>query len=601
VNRLVAVLVVLALVTTPLVGVAIGMQDDGNSTDPASNETATADTGDWSPPGPYTRDQLKQPGVHDPDAQPSIRLLGDPVRGGMGIRYKPAQPFNSEWQWLEPGDLVRTDRVQVKATAFGDATGDYELVIVYWEPATTEVQTEDGVVDRQVARDQTVQRVTITLEDGYTTQWVDLHSVFDGEKRVSMWLERDGEPVAGARWQYSHETNPLAKAPASPITSKYDQWEWGLITFIGPSVPGILFGRKLAKHFLSRTIIGTQRGIGFWLGLILVFTLIGLSVGWWQLAVIAAYLPQVAFLFITGVAFIGYLGFRDDDVETAEFNQKDIEDTTTVTGEEGKTARTEHILLRSIVRRDGKIWMPAKGIQPMLARYWAQPAEVDESELKTLNSTRGDVSKKFEIDPGADYVLKHKPARLSFDPQLTRALTTDELHEPAKEEDQLREMHPAVATVMSLPIAFKRFLKTINWRFVLTAGGGLLAGYSILNATLGLPYVGLLLGTLPGLIAGTKAKDGTLDFEEAPYHFSDARAILTHERKTYVEALTFEALEEKIVDNDMEVLERGLDLADTVREEYRKKFDRLTAVEDNSGTATATSGGQQSGGAVSDD
>jgi hypothetical protein len=600
VNRLVALLLVVSLVSAPLVGVAAAVQDDGQSDDSQGNETAASNSGQWSPPGPYTRDQLTQPGVHDPDAQPSIRLLGDPVRGGMGIRYKPAQPFRDEWEWLEPGDLVRTDRIQVKATAFGDATGDYELVIVYWEPASTQVQTQDGLAERQVAANQTVQRATLTLEDGYTTQWIDLQSVFDGEKRVSMWLERDGDPVAGARWQYAHETNPLAQAPASPITSRGDLWNWAVLTIIGPSIPGILLGRRAAQHVLSRTVVGTQRGVPFWLGMLTIFLLLGVSVAWWQLSTIAAYLPQFAFVLITGVAFIGYLGFRDDDVEQAEFNQKDVESTTSVTGEESKTARSERILIRSIVRRDGKIWMPANGIRPMLARYWAQPAEVDESDLKTLNDTSGDVSKKFEIDPAADYVLKHTPAHLSFEPQITRALTKDELHELGKEEAQLAEMRPAVATVMSIPLAVKRFLKSINWRFILTGVGGLALGYGILKATLGLPMVGLLVGTLPGLIAGTKAKDGALNFEQAPYHFSDARAILVEERKQYAKAATFEQIEQQLVDNDMEGLERALDLADTVREHTRQKFDELTALEDGQGAGTASSQ-QGTGTGVTDD
>jgi hypothetical protein len=573
-NRVVAALVVLTLVVAPVAGVASAFQDDDGSNDPTVNETATTQNG-WSPPGPYTREQLRKPGAHDPEAPASIRMLGDPVRGGLGIRYKPAKPMDDEWEWLEPGSTVRTDRLQVRSTAFGDATGEYDLVVVHWEEDSTRVQTEDGTVQRQYAANQSVQRITLNLESGYTNQWIELQSVFGGEKRVSMWLERDGDPVSGARWQFNHETNPLAQAPASPITSRGDLWSWAFITILGPTVPGILLGRYAAQHVLSRTVIGTQRGVGFWLGILTIFLLVGLSVAWWQLSVIAAYLPGVAFLLLTGVAFIGYLGFRDDEVERAVFEQKDLESTKSVTGDDSKTARSEHIRIRDIVRRDGKIWMPAKGIRPMIARYWANPAEVDESDLKTLNDTEGDVSKKFEIDPGADYVLKHRPAHLSFDPTLTRALTTDELHELAKEEAQLEEMHPAVATVMAIPLAFKRFLKSINWRFVTIAVGGFAVIYGAVTTSLGLPYIGGLLGTIPGLIAGTRAYDGTLDFVEAPYHFSDARAVLVHERKTYEEAKTFEALEERFAEQDLEGLDRMMDLVDIVRDEMTGKFDEL--------------------------
>lgn len=595
-NRAIAVLFVLSLVTAPVAGLAAAVQDNGTTTPATGNQTTSSpsqSTGsEWSPPGPYSRDYLTQAGVHDPDSADSIRLLGDPVRGGMGIRYRPAKPFDNEWQWLEQGSLVRTNRIQVKATAFGEATGEYELVIVYWEESSQRVQTSDGVVSRQYAGDQTVQRVTLTLEDGYTEQWVELQSVYDDPKRVSMWLERDGEAVQGARWQYSHETNPLSQAPASPVSSKYDVLEAVFMYALVTGIPGILIGRKIAQHVLSRTIVSTQWGIGVWLGILAVFLILGLSVAWWQLSVIASILPGVIGLLIAGVAFIGYMGMYDNRVERAEFNRKNLEDTTSVTGEDAKTARTEDIKLRNIIRRNGKIYMPATGIRPLIARYWASPAEVDESDLNVVNDTTGDVSKKYEIDPDEDTTLVHQPTHLSFDPDVTRDLSDDAQEKIDKQVERYAEMDSVAASLMTFPLAVKKTLLQINWSYVVVALGGFAATYWLVNAVLGLPTVGVLLGLLPGAIAGTKAKDGTLDFEPAPYHFSDARAILAFERKEYAKAKTFEGLEEQLVDNDMEGIEHALNLADTVREFTREKFDELTAFEDrngqpaNSGTGT---------------
>lgn len=581
-RAVVAALVALIVVAPVGLGL-VAAQDTGNTTTPGANSTATTPrdttqtqtTSNWTPPGPYRLDQLKGGGSHDPDAQPSIRLIGDPVRGGLGIRYKPARPFQDEWQWLEPGSTVRTNRLQVKATAFGDATGAYDLVIVYWEKGSQRVQTADGVTKRQYAANQTVQRVTLDLENGYSTQWIELHSVFGETKRVTMWLERDGEPVPGARWQYKHETNPLAQAPASPITSKFDVLKIIFVYALLPGIPGILLGRRAAQHVLDRTVVGTQRGIGFWIGALVAFLTLGVSVAWWQLSVIAAALPAVAGLLIMGVAFIGYLGMYDNQVETAEFNQKDVTSTKSVSGEQSKEARTETILLRDIVRRSGKIWMPAKGIRPMFARYWAKPAEVDESDLKTLNTTDGDVSKKFEIDPGADYVLRHTPAHLEFDPDLTRDLADRELAELQREARAYEDAHPAVATVMSIPLMFKRLLMVVNWRYVTIAAGGFALIYGVVNSSLGLPFVGGALGLLPGLIAGTRAVDGDLAFEEAPYHFSEARAILAEERATYREAKTFEELQQLVADAEMDSFEEIQDFIEAFQKRLQGRWEGM--------------------------
>lgn len=571
------------------VGVAAAMQDGVES---ANNTTTTtvedsSQSGNWTPPGPYTRELLRKPGAHDPDAEDSIRLIGDPVRGGLGIRYQPAKPTDNDWTWLEPGTTIRSNQLQVKATAFGDATGEYTLVVVYWEQASTRVQTTDGIVTRQYAANQTVQRVTIDLENGYTTQEIELQSVYDGSKKMSMWLERDGEVVDGARWtKLSHETNPLSKAPASPVSSKYDLWQWAALTILAPAIPGILLGRRTAQHVLDRTIVSTQRGLGFWFGVLLVTVITALTAAWWQFSVIASALPFVAGLLLAAIAFVGYMGMYDNQVERAEFNQKNIEDTTSVTGDESKTARYEDIKLRNIIRRDGNIYMPSSGIRPLLARYWASPAQVDESDLTTVTDVNGDVSKKYEVDPDADETLVHTPAHLSFEPEWTEPLADRTRAEIDREVAKYSDMDSFGASLMTVPLAAKKVLAQVNWQFVAVSVGGFAIIYSAVNASLGLQTVASALGLLPLAIAGTKAKDGSLQFDPAPYHFSEARAILAKERETYAEAKTFEDLEEQLADQEFDHLERALSLADTVRDETQTKIDDLFGTNTTSNAST---------------
>lgn len=545
--------VVLLLVTASLMAPVAAAQ---------ANETATATprpASDWEPPGPFERSDLTTGGVHDAEAPPSVRNIGDPISGSVGVRHKP-NPLQNSKDWAASGATLQSDRLQLYGTAYGDAVGEYELVVVYWADKTHTTENGTGV---EYAGEQSIQRVSFNMSAGYNQIPIALRSHYDDTKEVTMWLERDGERVDGARWRYQHRSNPLTAAPGTDISSKGDLWMWGAINILLPAIPGIFIGRKAAVHFLERTVTSARKGTGWWLFVLGFLTLLLVLAATWQTAAVLSRAPYIAGLSIAVLSFVAMLGIRDREVETAEFNRKDLESVTAVTGDESKSARKEDIKLKDIVRRDGKIYMPAKGIRPFFARYWAEPAAVDESDLKTVNNTTGDVSKKYEIDPSEDETLKHTPAHLKFSPTLVL---------PADEDDE-----PAESPSDRLLDAAGR----INWSYIGAAGLGGLAAYYGVMAVFGVPSLAMLIGALPAVIGGYEARDGRLSIVPAPYHYSEARAILATERAKYREARTFEDLHKMIADIDLDVIEQTQETTGAVRDQLRKRLMEMFSVPDS--------------------
>lgn len=533
---------------------------------------AAQDSGKFDPPGPFPRDELQQGGTHDPDAPDSARMLGQPVRGSAAFRYTPVSPLSNGKKYLSSGQLVETDTLEFYTTAFGPAAGEYTLVVVYWTKASKRVNGTQV----NYAADQTVQRISLDVEEGYATQDIELRSHYDNAKQVTAWLERaGGDRVPGARWRFSHRSNPLTASPAYPIDSKSDIWRWAAINMFLPGVPGILIGRRGAKHVLSRTIVGPQKGVVWWSLVLGLLSLFALAVGTWQTAAVLSRAPYVAGLFVTVFSFFAFLGFRDQEVETAEFNQKDLETVTSVSDEESKRARSEHISLIDIIRRDGNIYAPQKGLRPFFARYWANAASVDESDLKTVNNTKGDVSKKYELDPDSDEPLKRVPARLSFAPQLTTNEQPDPVFEPDSDEETLSTPYHVVNSIAG-------GLQTLNIAFLGPAIlGGALVFFAV-KAWIGVPSIAAITALLPAVIAGYEARDGEFVIDEAPYHFSEARAILAQERAQYTEAKTFEELQEKIADFDIEETERIQEFIETAQDRVTERLESMQGIDSTS-------------------
>jgi len=568
-----AFLVASALV--PVAGAAVGAQTDATAAVGAHGiaQTEAASNTTWDAPGPFDIEELRRSGTQPPSTADAVtidseRSLGT---GGAFVKYSTLSLINSQTKPLKPSTRVETNTLTFETSAYVDAVGEYEVVLVYWQPETTTVNGQQ----RTYAAEQEVQRVGINVEEGRDASRIALQPHFDETVQVSMWLERDGELVDGARWRFKHRSNPLAQSPAFTVNSEGDLFRWGGINILLPALISLFVSRKIADHVFDRIVIGAQKGLGFWLilsGLIFAGTA---GFATFATASVLANAPAVVGVVVGLIGLILMLGLRDADAEKAGFFQRRLDDDAiTPTGDQAASSRLVPNRIKTVVNRGGTLYAPAKGLTPMIARYWADPAAVPRGDLTTVDEgdADSDLERMYEVDPTSDEVLTHSPATLSFSPSLTVDVDDEELAEPP-EGDGVGSLPGAISTSLSNGAA------KLNWSFLAVAIGGGAIGYFGGIGIFGAQLVGVALALLPVLVAGMVAVDGRMSLEPAPYHYSDVRATVATERQEYVARRTFEDLHKQIQDMDWQALDRAQSTVQTLRKEMAKKMDDMFGTE----------------------
>ena len=495
--------------------------------------------------GPFDLNDLRRGGTQPSAAPPSVRYVGDPD-GAVAIRYRPADPLSNQPVYLEGGETLNTDEIQLYSTVFGDSTGDYDLVITYWNEETR--QTENGSV--AVAADQEVQRAGVTIEDGYATAPVALNSHYDESVQATMWLERDGDPVNGARWRFEH-----ASAPASQqvqIETQADAWWYSFRTAILPGLASIVIGLSAARATLKRTGRGPGYSLATW-GVVSVFggaiVLAGL---YYELAVVIANLDVLMGLSLLPIAYGGGLRMSPP-TERIAFVRKELTDAVSLRRGEtdkegadpeavpdgGKTMSSvtdsvglgedgyfdelyEQLAIKTTVRApDGRRMVPKTGIRPFFARLFAKAARLDLSQLRTRVRVEGSASQKVYVDPDEDSAVEHRPARLR-----RRMPAWHRLPEP----DDGEELSPITRGLYGLLTVATLALPLIGWY----------AGDAVANT----PTVGAGVGLVLLALESYEAVDGAIDFEPAPRHDVTADASLTVLQGEHADAKLLEDYEE---------------------------------------------------------
>ena len=563
-----AFLVASALV--PVAGAAVGTQTDATAAVEAHELAQTETNATWEEPGPFSLEELRQGGTRPPSTPeavtiPSERSLGT---GGAFVKYSTLSLINSQDKELTPSTRVETNTLTFETSAYVDAVGEYEVVLVYWTPETT---TGPNGQERTYAAGQEVQRVGIDVEKGRDASRIALQPHFDETVQVTMWLERDGQLVDGARWRFEHQSNPLAQSPAFSVDSEGDLFRWGGINILLPAIVSLFVSRKTADHVFERIVIGGQKGLGFWLVLSGVIFIGAAGFATFATAAVLANAPAVVGVVVGLIGLVLMLGLRDADAERAGFFQRRLDDdAVTPTGDEAASSRLVPNRIKTVVSRGGTLYAPAKGITPMIARYWADPAAVPRSDLTTVDEgdADSDLERMYEVDPTSDEVLTHSPATLSFAPSLTTDVDDSELTEPP-EGDGIAALPGAIEASLS------NYAAKINWSFLAVAIGGGALGYFGGMAVFGAQLVAVALALVPVLIAGTVAVDGEMSVEPAPYHYSDVRATVATERQEYVARRTFEDLHKQIQDMDWQALDRAQSTVQTLRKEMAEKMDDM--------------------------
>jgi hypothetical protein len=218
---------------------------------------------------------------------------------------------------------------------------------------------------------------------------------------------------------------------------------------------------------------------------------------------------------VTAVTYLGMISLRDPNTETVEFDQREIESAIDVAGDERPTATLADKRLLNAYRQDTRLYLPDTGWRATIARKWASPAFLDLDELASYTEASGDVDVELSTDPLADQAVDVTPAHLAFDPELVRPATDQERVALEERVAQATDRHPLLGLVSSLTGRATLFVRRVNWRLLGISGAGLAAGW-VGGSALGIPLFGLALGTLPGLAAATRARDGHAEWWPAP-------------------------------------------------------------------------------------
>ncbi|VTT86111.1 hypothetical protein DM2_2149 [Halorubrum sp. DM2] len=512
---------------------------------PTAQVENASETG-FDAPGPFEISELRTGGNHPSAAPPSVRYVGDgSTAGAVGIRHVPADPLSNEPVFLQRGATLNGDEIRVYSTVFGDeATGEYEAVIVYWEPKT---ETVNGT-NVEYAANQEVQRATVNIEAGYASAPIALNSHYDKSVEATMWLERDGEVVDGARWRFTH-----ASAPASQqvqIETQADAWWYAFTTVLIPGIAGILAGLSGAKATLKLAGTGPRYSLATW-GIVSGFgVLMALAGLYYEVATVVANFDILLGLSLFPIAYGGGLRMSPP-TERIAFERKELtsalslrrgEDADDSDGEAvpdgGETATAadrveipdegyhdelyeDMSILTTVRAPNGGRLLPKKGIRPFFARLFASAARLDLSELRTKVKVSGSASEKIYTDPEEDVAVDHKPAHLR-----RRMPVWHRLPEP-DEGEKLSWVTRGLFGVLTIAMIG---LPLIGWR----------VGGTLMNT----PTVGFGLGLVLLAIESYEAVDGSIDFVPAPRHDITADASLTVLQKEHANARTIEDYEE---------------------------------------------------------
>lgn len=503
---------------------------------------------DFEPPGPFELSELRTGGDQPAAAPPAVRYVGgSPPSGAVALRYTPAGPLENEPVHLERGTTLNTDQIQLYSTVFGaGATGEYEAVITYWEPAS---RTVNGTTV-EYAADQEVQRVTVDVESGYSTAPIALNSHYNESKQATIWLERNGQIVDGARWRFTH-----ASAPASQqvqIDTQADAWWYVFRTAILPGIASIVVGLSAARATLKRAGRGPGYSLGTWAFVSGVGVLLALAGLYYELAVVVQHVDIVLGLSLLPIAYGGGLRMSPP-TENIAFERKELTEALSLRrgetdkepapdavpdgGSEPTSSPTDQItldedgyfdelyedlsLLKTIRAPDGGRLLPKKGIRPFFARLFSDAARLDLSDLRTRVRVNGSASQKVYVDPESDVAVKHRPAHLQ-----RRMPVWHRLPEPADGES----LSPITRGLYALLTMAALSLPLIGWQVGATATNT--------------PVVGACVGLVLLAVESYGAVDGSIDFDAAPRHDVTADASLTVLQSEHADAKTLEEYEE---------------------------------------------------------
>lgn len=387
--------------------VAAGQENTTATTTPT--ESAPSESG-------YRLEELRQGGTQIAGAAPSMRWVGE--KGAVYVDYENPNPLvldsGEEWEAgeiLSPGELVEAGGLRMHAQRQRGADDvEYQLVVVYWDTETVEVQEgETARTERRLAN-VTEQRHTLAFSGAFDHGSIDLRRS-DETRQVTMWLEENGEPVRGARWTFEHRSP--ATTQSAPITTMGDLLGWVGKWIVLPLIVGIVGVSLLVREAIARAGRGPDMGPVFW-GVVLTGILVlTTAVAWFMLADLLVALPIAIPVALAAFTAIVILETWESGVEEIEFVKPELELASSPTGEAAVDIVDVETTREHVVRTaPGEMSVARAGLRRFLSRCFGGAAPLEGTgDLSTRFDVSGDHDAKIFVHPFADHegVLEYEP------------------------------------------------------------------------------------------------------------------------------------------------------------------------------------------------
>jgi len=543
----IAVVVVVLASLTGLVAVGVGAQDDG---------------GDWS------LGELRNDGKHISEMNPSERPVGGSTTAAL-LDY-PAKPWvefgGNSYDQVEPSTTVQRNRVMLYLRSFDTEERDLTVHVVYWREGTREVERNGTVVEEPEAVDVVHDTQEITVSGRETLAEVDLRAHYNEHTRVTMWIEGNREE---ARWTFSHRSSDLMM-PLNLQTAG-DALMWGALSFLLPSIGGVVLAWPVGKLVEQRMLIGPMKDRRWWAKIGVMGGFVSVVWFWDGVASLLVSMRWVTGIF-TFVLAIGMVLDNQDRVDLINFRQlmtsegvvisdqkdedEDVDDEDNSPRLPLRATRVDPNIAR-VIEHKGAYYVVAPGARRALARLVAGAAKIDEDcwdaiENRIEAKTGGSYDEEIPLDARSE-----DPLSLEF-PKLRISLP---------DEDDL-----SVRYVSRLGLA-GAFAVTLGAVGAQVAWDAPTLGWTALAPVVAWAVVG---GNTP-----------SCQFEPAPVMQQQAETTNTLLSRDYSEAQTNDELRRKLREKDAEAEAERIDedenrrrtSTDKILESRGADFDRLSESE----------------------
>jgi len=535
-----AALVVLGLVV-PFVaagGAVASGHDDGaasleqvNETEtPAPTEKASDDQAEDS--DAPTFEELKRRGKQFESAPASMRFLGS--YSSATVRVNPVGPGSDGWSYLEPGQEVNSNEVQLRTVRLApedELDRTLNVTVVAWQQGEKTVKEGNTTRTVTVAKNVTVHRQQIEAGRGYGLSNITLPDHYDETFQITMWVEEHPD----ARWRFEHQSVETTKGLPFPATwGGYWQftatnvliWIVGMTGAVAVTVPAAI----------KKTGRGTGYGVAFW-GIVLTIggSIIGVGGYVWTANLLSAAPPVIGFV-IAGVIGVVMLETIEHGVYDVGLVRLFTSDKKNPRGDIVKEAEGGEMETLTLAQTADGVKAISPGIRPFIARLWTGGTEL-----------RGVERLEFEFDLGSPEISLTSPV-------ADKLIFVDD--EGIGEDDQLL-YHEAEGIAFELPIRVRdeetgemrtnwAALGSIAFNFVVPAALALRT-FQYLELG-GARIAALVAGVVVVYVAHLVPKEGTAEFLPAVGMTEDAVATAMQMESEIDDYETLEAAIGALVD-----------------------------------------------------